>query len=97
MVTQDVPPFMIVDRSGECVGPNVIGLRRAGFTPANRDAVKAAFRILYRSGLPRSVAIASIAADHPCELVRHLLSFFEEATVRGIKGPRNAVPVRRAA
>jgi UDP-N-acetylglucosamine acyltransferase len=96
-VTQDVPPFMMVDRHGECVGPNVIGLRRAGFNPTERDAIKLAFRMLYRSGLSRSEAIARIAAEHPCGAVQRLLSFLQERTDRGIIGVQNVIALRAAA
>jgi UDP-N-acetylglucosamine acyltransferase len=51
-VVMDVPPFMTVDgRPIQVIGPNVLGLRRAGLTPAVRAGLKQAYRLLYRSGM----------------------------------------------
>ncbi|MEO8122564.1 MAG: acyl-ACP--UDP-N-acetylglucosamine O-acyltransferase [Burkholderiales bacterium] len=62
-VSQDVPPFMMVDGNPLAVrGFNVEGLRRRGFTPARIAAVKQMHRLLYRDGLTLDDARASIAA-----------------------------------
>lgn len=51
-VGQDVPPFVMVDGiSNYIVGLNVVGLRRAGVTRAELQDLKAAYRVIYRSGL----------------------------------------------
>lgn len=51
-ITKDVPPFVTVDGlSSAIVGLNVVGLRRAGITPAERQELKAAYRIAFRMGL----------------------------------------------
>jgi UDP-N-acetylglucosamine acyltransferase len=51
-VSQDVPPFVMVDGiSNYIVGLNVIGLRRAGFTRDEIKELKAAYQLIYRSGL----------------------------------------------
>ena len=50
-VTQDVPPFMLVDGNPLAVrGFNVVGLRRRDFSPARIAAVKQMHRLLYRQG-----------------------------------------------
>ena len=52
-VRQDVPPFVTIDGgSTMVVGLNRVGLRRAGFTPDELNQLKAAYRVVYRSGLP---------------------------------------------
>ena len=62
-VSQDVPPFMLVDGNPLAVrGFNVEGLRRRGFTPARIAAVKQMHRLLYREGLTLDDARARIAA-----------------------------------
>lgn len=49
---QDVPPFVTVDGlSTQIVGLNLVGLKRAGFTSAEILDLKAAYRLIYRSGL----------------------------------------------
>jgi UDP-N-acetylglucosamine acyltransferase len=51
-VVRDVPPFVMLDGvSAMVVGLNKVGLRRAGFTADDILDLKAAYRIIYRSGL----------------------------------------------
>ena len=51
-ISQDVPPFMMVDGNPPHVaGFNVEGLRRRGFTPERVAQVKQMHRLLYRNGL----------------------------------------------
>ena len=51
-VTQDVPPYMMVDGNPLAVrGFNIEGLRRRGFGPERIKAVKQMHRLLYRDGL----------------------------------------------
>lgn len=50
-VSQDVPPFTIATGLNGVAGLNAIGLRRAGLGAAQRQEIKDAFRLLYRSGL----------------------------------------------
>jgi UDP-N-acetylglucosamine acyltransferase len=68
-VSQDVPPFMMVDGNPLAVrGFNIEGLRRRGFGPERIAAVKQMHRLLYREGksLEQSrTAIAALAADMP--------------------------------
>ena len=62
-VTQDVPPFMLVDGNPLAVrGVNVEGLKRRGFGPARIAAVRQMHRLLYRSGLTFDAARAAVAA-----------------------------------
>ena len=50
-ITRDVPPYVTIDGlSSQVVGLNRIGLRRAGFTDDDLLQLKAAYRIIYRSG-----------------------------------------------
>ncbi len=58
-VTRDVPPFMMYSNAG-VVGPNVVGLRRAGVDAATRQELRMAHRVLYRSGWTLSDAIARV-------------------------------------
>jgi UDP-N-acetylglucosamine acyltransferase len=62
-VTQDVPPYMMVDGNPLAVrGFNVEGLRRRGFGPERLAAVKQMHRLLYRNGLTFAEASAAISA-----------------------------------
>lgn len=84
-VVQDVPPFVIVDGhpAGVC-GLNNVGLSRAGTGEFARRNLKKAYKILYRSGLTLSQAIAVMEQDlESCEEVEHLVRFLRNAE-RGI-------------
>ena len=62
-VSQDVPPFMLVDGNPLAVrGYNVVGLRRRGFSPERIAAVKQMHKLIYRQGLTLEAARAAIAA-----------------------------------
>ena len=62
-VSQDVPPFMLVDGNPLAVrGFNVEGLRRRGFDPERIAAVKQMHRLLYRNGLTFEQSRAAIDA-----------------------------------
>jgi len=56
---KDIPPFTIAAGINTVAGLNVVGLRRAGLTPAERVDVKEAFGLLYRSGLNVGQALAA--------------------------------------
>lgn len=62
-VSQDVPPFMLVDGNPLAVrGFNVVGLRRRGFSPARVSAVKQMHKLLYRMGKTLDEASKDIEA-----------------------------------
>lgn len=90
-VTQDVPPFVIADGTPATArGVNVIGMRRGGVDGEGRRQVRAAFRILYRSGLAPAAAVARVKVElggHP--LVARLVGFIEDSK-RGIVPPMDS-------
>jgi UDP-N-acetylglucosamine acyltransferase len=62
-VTQDVPPYMLVDGNPLAVrGVNSVGLGRRGFSDARLGAVKKMHRLLYRQGKTLADAREAIAA-----------------------------------
>jgi UDP-N-acetylglucosamine acyltransferase len=83
-VNSDVQPFFLYsDFNVAAKGLNLVGLRRAGFAKEDIDALKAAYRILYRSGLKLEEALGRIEAELQSEHTRHLVSFIR-ASKRGI-------------
>jgi len=88
-VTQDVPPYMMVDGNPLAVrGFNIEGLRRRGFGPERLAAVKQMHRLLYRNGLTFAeacTAIAALAGEMPEAAgdVEMMSEFLSQAT-RGI-------------
>jgi UDP-N-acetylglucosamine acyltransferase len=86
-ITADVPPYMIVDGNPATArGVNVVGLRRAGIGPAERRDLQAAYRLLYRSGLPPARAVARIREEIGPGPHRDALLAFLETARRGICG-----------
>jgi UDP-N-acetylglucosamine acyltransferase len=62
-ISQDVPPYMMVDGNPLAVrGFNIEGLRRRGFDAERLKAVKQMHRLLYRNGLTFDEARAAVAA-----------------------------------
>jgi UDP-N-acetylglucosamine acyltransferase len=84
-VNSDLPPyFLYVDLNYVAVkGLNLVGLRRAGFSPPDIRALKTAYKILYKSGLKLKEAVARIEAEVPTEHTRHLAAFIRSSK-RGI-------------
>lgn len=82
-VSKDIPPFMIADGTNLIAAVNTVGLRRGGFSPATRKAIKETYQILYRSGLAVSSALDQIEREIPDPEVRHLIEFVR-ASKRGI-------------
>jgi UDP-N-acetylglucosamine acyltransferase len=88
-VSQDVPPFMLVDGNPLAVrGFNVEGLRRRGFDAPRIAAVKQMHRLLYRDGHTLEQAreaIAALAAEAPHAAADvAMMSDFLAAARRGI-------------
>jgi UDP-N-acetylglucosamine acyltransferase len=82
-LNKDIPPYMMSNNNNIISGYNVVGLRRAGIKPQARSQIKEAFRILYRSGLNLSNALAEIEKARPGPEVRHLVEFIRSSK-RGI-------------
>jgi len=85
-ITADVPPYVLVDgQPATARAINVIGLRRAGMSAADRRTLQDAFRILYRSGLAPARAVERIREEVPVtEPIRLLVEFIAQATRHGI-------------
>jgi UDP-N-acetylglucosamine acyltransferase len=82
--TKDVPPFIIQQYINCVVGINVVGMRRAGLSAAQIDAVRKAFHIIYRQGLTLPNALARTETElGQVDVVAEMLSFIRRST-RGI-------------
>ena len=91
-VVQDVPPFMLLDgQSGCIVGLNIVGLRRSGHTAEDIASLKAAYRLIYRRGLPWKEVLETLRVELPTEPVKQLLEFLSSGT-RGFVQERRAPP-----
>lgn len=87
---KDIPPFLLAAERNFVFGVNVLGLRRAGFTGPERDEIKHAFKLLYRSGLNIRQALEAAAATEFGPYGREFFAFVEDARKRGIVPYRHA-------
>ncbi len=63
-VAKDVPPYILASEEPlRFIGLNSVGLRRRGFPEATMSALKKAYRLLYRSNLNVSQAVARIREE----------------------------------
>jgi UDP-N-acetylglucosamine acyltransferase len=89
--SKDIPPFVIAAEINYVFGLNIIGLRRAGFSAKDRDEIKAAFKLVYTSGLNIAQAIEKAAALKFGAAAQEFIDFVANAKKRGI------VPFKRGA
>jgi UDP-N-acetylglucosamine acyltransferase len=82
--SKDIPPFVIAAERNYVFGLNVIGLRRVGFSAKDRDEVKAAFKLIYASGLNVGDAIKKAATMKLGDAAREFIDFVAIAKKRGI-------------
>ena len=61
--TKDIPPFVIQQNINTVVGVNVVGMRRAGLSTAEIDAVRRAYHVIFREGLALPNALARLEAE----------------------------------
>jgi UDP-N-acetylglucosamine acyltransferase len=92
-VTQDVPPFVMIDGgSAMVVGLNRVGLRRADFTSQQLTDLKAAYRIIYRSGLAWKEVLATLQTQFTSGPAAEFSTFFESGGSRGYVQERRTPP-----
>lgn len=79
-----IPPFMVVRNSTSRIGGvNLVGMRRAGMTRPEIDAVKWAFRVMFLQGNSRPTTIEALAQRAPeSPAVAEIMDFLQS-----IRGP----------
>ncbi|MFQ6614110.1 MAG: acyl-ACP--UDP-N-acetylglucosamine O-acyltransferase [Fidelibacterota bacterium] len=84
-IVQDVPPFILAaEEPLKYKGINRIGLRRRGFSQEDLTQIKRAYRLFFRSGLPRLQAVAQMKETQGNHIhVQSILRFIAESD-RGI-------------
>lgn len=83
----DIPPFMIVHGIPmSVVAPNLVGLKRRGFSDEDLMALKDAHRLIWRSGLPKSESTALVEQRYPNNPEVRILLESLRSTDRGRKG-----------
>lgn len=84
-VVQDVPPFMLADGNPAATRTiNKVGLERNNVSQEAQNALRQAYKIIFREGLTISNALAKIEAELPAlPEITHLLQFVRLSS-RGI-------------
>ncbi|WP_437223870.1 acyl-ACP--UDP-N-acetylglucosamine O-acyltransferase [Planctomicrobium sp. SH661] len=83
-IVQDIPPFFMTDNEGAMVGVNRVGLIRGGFSSKERDEIKAAYKIIYRSGLDRAEIKQALEELVTTEAGKRLIHFMNAESRRGL-------------
>jgi len=83
ILSQDLPPFTVGRRLNEICGLNVVGLRRAGFTPEERMELKRLYHLLFRGGKNLRAAITEARKTFTSAPAKALLDFIA-GTKRGV-------------
>lgn len=82
-ISLDLPPFTVARGDNGICGLNVVGLRRAAFSPEQRRELKRLYLILFRGGRKLREAVEEAREDFRSEPARVMLDFVA-ATRRGI-------------
>ncbi len=91
-VNRDVPPFVTLDGlSSLVVGLNQVGLRRAGYDAATVRQLKAAYRLIYRSGLTWVEVLKRLKSEFSQGPAADFYQFLS-TTTRGITPERRMPP-----
>ncbi len=91
--SKDVPPFAMAAERNGVAGLNAVGLRRAGFSAAQRSEIKEAFALLYRRGLNVAQAMAAAGTRPWTEPGR---AFWDFVAAAGKRGLCDYLPARNA-
>jgi UDP-N-acetylglucosamine acyltransferase len=74
-----VPPYMLVAGINEVHGLNIVGMKRwPGLTAESKQAIKDAYRILYRSNLSPQEAIEQLAKQPALPEVQEMIRFVRQ-------------------
>ncbi|MGA2069270.1 MAG: acyl-ACP--UDP-N-acetylglucosamine O-acyltransferase [Thermoguttaceae bacterium] len=91
-IVKDVPPFVTIDgQSGYVVGLNQVGLKRAGYDQDVVVQLKAAYRLIYRSGLRWDEILRRLREEFSDGLAAQFHAFLS-TTQRGIIPERRMPP-----
>ncbi|MFL6595650.1 MAG: acyl-ACP--UDP-N-acetylglucosamine O-acyltransferase [Chthoniobacterales bacterium] len=81
---KDIPPFLLAGERKFALGVNILGLRRGGLKPEERDEIRRAFKLLYRSGLNTKQALEKAAEMEFGAVGREFFEFVAQAKKRGV-------------
>ena len=84
-IAMDVAPYMLASGArAELHGPNLVGLRRLGCTRETVGIIRAAYRLLWLSGVPRKEALLQAEQEYAdVPQVQEIVAFIR-ASARGV-------------
>jgi UDP-N-acetylglucosamine acyltransferase len=82
-VSKDLPPFTVAHEANILCGLNIVGMRRAGMSAAERQEMKQLYRALFREGKNLRDAVGAAKKKFATEPARIMLDFIA-ASKRGI-------------
>lgn len=74
-ISQDLPPYTLASGKNTLCGLNTVGLRRAGFTTAQRLELRQLYHLLFRSGHGRKEAVARAREQYSSAAALVLIDF----------------------
>ncbi len=83
----DIPPYMLATgaQRAKLYGPNLIGLKRNGFSAKSIQAIKKFYKIFFRSGLTVKEAVQKAREEiEPLPEVEKLIEFVSFSSKRGL-------------
>ncbi len=83
-ISKDLPPFCIVRALNRLCGLNIVGLRRAGFSSAERLALKQAYRRVFRSNDRFQAGLAAAQQEFSAVPVVQEFIAFSARSKRGL-------------
>lgn len=87
--SRDIPPFCLADGLHLLRGVNVVGLRRAGFSPDRIRPIRRAFAILFSRARNLKIALDELVAAGPfLPEVRELVDFIASSKRGVVQGAR---------
>lgn len=86
---KDIPPFVIQQGLDTVSGINIVGMKRAGMSRDQINAVRTAFKMLFREGMVLPAAMAKMERDlGDFDVIQEMLTFLRGCT-KGINFMRN--------
>ncbi len=84
-VHQDLPPYMLISEGsrGEVQSPNLVGLRRMKASSELISAIKHAFKLIWKSEVPRKDALQELEDSYDFPEIKYFVDFIR-ASSRGI-------------
>lgn len=92
VVTNDVPPFCMSAQRNMLVGLNLVGMRRAGMPRSEIDAVRSAYREVFRRNPPRAELLEQLrerGEQSPAVMLMHDFVVASKRSITPVGGRRH--------